>query len=146
MALVHPLHPIKHKSWNKRRNLWVGWCISSWWPRLWSINSIYHYIHTVYYSYILSEIHIRNKTWCGQDSLCHNMDMGNMWYCALVSCTPSHAIGLFFGCALFWCSVSCAVFTNCLIECYFIMMVANITRIFYGHSPHFELHTWAFCD
>ena len=32
MALVHPLHPIDNRSRNRRRNLWVGWCDSSWWP------------------------------------------------------------------------------------------------------------------
>ena len=33
MALAHPLHPIHNRSRNKRWNLWVGWCVSSWWPR-----------------------------------------------------------------------------------------------------------------
>ena len=32
MALAHPLHPIDNRSRNKRRNLWVGRCVSSWWP------------------------------------------------------------------------------------------------------------------
>ena len=32
MALAHPLHPIDNRLGNKRRNLWVGWCASSWWP------------------------------------------------------------------------------------------------------------------
>ena len=32
MALAHPLHPIRSRSRNKRRNLWVGWCVSSWRP------------------------------------------------------------------------------------------------------------------
>ena len=32
MAHAHPLHPIHNRSGNKRRNLWVGWCFSSWWP------------------------------------------------------------------------------------------------------------------
>ena len=34
MALAHPLHPIDNRSRNRRRNLWVGWCVSSWWPLL----------------------------------------------------------------------------------------------------------------
>ena len=29
MALAHPLHPIDNRSRNKRRNLWVEWCVSS---------------------------------------------------------------------------------------------------------------------
>ena len=32
MALAHPLHPINSRSRKKRRNLWVGRCVSSWWP------------------------------------------------------------------------------------------------------------------
>ena len=32
MALAHPLHPIDNRSRNRRRNLWVGWYVSSWWP------------------------------------------------------------------------------------------------------------------
>ena len=32
MALVHPLHSIDNRSRNRRRNLWVGWRVSSWWP------------------------------------------------------------------------------------------------------------------
>ena len=32
MVLAHPLHPIDNRSRNKRRNLWDGWCVSSWWP------------------------------------------------------------------------------------------------------------------
>ena len=27
MALAHPLHPIDNRSRNRRRNLWVGWCV-----------------------------------------------------------------------------------------------------------------------
>ena len=30
MALAHSLHPIHNRSRNKRRNLWVGRCVSSW--------------------------------------------------------------------------------------------------------------------
>ena len=32
MALAHPLHAIDNRSRNRRRNPWVGWCVSSWWP------------------------------------------------------------------------------------------------------------------
>ena len=31
MALAHPLHSIDNRLRNRRRNLWVGWCVSSWW-------------------------------------------------------------------------------------------------------------------
>ena len=32
-----------------------------------------------------------------QDSLYHNMDVGTMWHCALVSCTPSQSMDWFLG-------------------------------------------------
>ena len=63
------------------------------------------------------------------------MGIGTIWHCALVSCTPSLSIRLFFGCALFPCWLSlCAPFTISLIEFYFIMIftmtVVTVTRIF----------------
>ena len=53
VALAHPLHPIRSRSRNKRRNLWVGWCVSSWRPWFWPVYSI-DYIHTIHYSCNLS--------------------------------------------------------------------------------------------
>ena len=115
MALTHPLHPIKSMSRNKRRNLWVGWCVSSWWPWFWPVYSIYC-IHTTHYSRILTNQNklflrdIHTKSWCDhagvlddlilsgfrcdfsymvQYSLCHSMDIGTMWHCTLVGSTPS---------------------------------------------------------
>ena len=87
---------------NKCRNLWVGWCVSSWRPWFWPVHPIY-YIHTTHYSRILTNWNIlfprdiHNKSWyghagvldelilCGfrcafscmfQYSLCHGMDIG----------------------------------------------------------------------
>ena len=54
MALAHPLYPIRSRSRNKHRILWVGWCVSAWRPCFWSVCSIYYYIHNMYYSCILS--------------------------------------------------------------------------------------------
>ena len=54
MALAHPLHPIDNRSRNKRRNLWIGRCVSSWWPWFPSGSSvliymyIYMYVHSLY--------------------------------------------------------------------------------------------------
>ena len=66
MALAHPLHPIHNRSRNKCRNLWVGRCVSSWWPWFPSRSSvliIYIYVHSLYefcyrtYIYIQRECH-----------------------------------------------------------------------------------------
>ena len=50
MIKNHPLHPIDNRSSNRRRNLWVGWCVSSWWPLFPSRSSvlIYIYMHFLY--------------------------------------------------------------------------------------------------
>ena len=71
MALAHPLHPIWSKSRYQRRNLWVGWCVSSWRPWFWPVYSIY-YIHIILHSCNLSkwkkklfQRDIHTKSWCG---------------------------------------------------------------------------------
>ena len=45
MALAHPLHPIDNRSRNKRRNLWVGRCVSSWCPWFPSRSSVLIYMY-----------------------------------------------------------------------------------------------------
>ena len=51
MALLHPLHPIDNRSRNGRRNLWVRWYVSSWWPLFLSGGSvlIYIYMYMLFY-------------------------------------------------------------------------------------------------
>ena len=44
-ALAHPLHPINDRSRNKHRNLWVGWCVSSWRPMFSSRSFVLPYIY-----------------------------------------------------------------------------------------------------
>ena len=66
-VIYFPLHPIDNRSRNRRRNLWVGWCVSSWWPLFPSRSSvliyIYIYMHFLYkfcyrsYIYMQQECH-----------------------------------------------------------------------------------------
>ena len=78
MALAHPLHPIKSRSGNKCRNLWVGWYVSSWRPWFWPAHSIY-YIHTTHYSRILTNWNklflrdIHTKSWRGHAGVLHDL-------------------------------------------------------------------------
>ena len=51
---VQHLYPIRSRSKNKRWNLWVGWCASSWRPRFWSVHSI-NYLYTYHVSYLRSK-------------------------------------------------------------------------------------------
>ena len=102
MALAHPLHPIDNRSRNKRRNLWVGRCVSSWSPWFPSRSSvlIYMYIYIcMYIPYTSSVI-----------GSIYNGSVIQYW----PSCTPSRSI------------VECAVpglnatfcflwFTNCVL-------------------------------
>ena len=55
MALAHPLHPNVSRSWNRRRNLWVRLCVSSWWPLFPSRSFvlIYIYIYFLFYFFFL---------------------------------------------------------------------------------------------
>ena len=53
VALAHHVNPVWRWSKNKRRNVWVGWRVSSW-PWFWCIYSLYYHIHTMLYSCILS--------------------------------------------------------------------------------------------
>ena len=39
------IRSINDRSRNKRRNLWVGWCVSSWWPMFTSRSSVSLYIY-----------------------------------------------------------------------------------------------------
>ena len=102
MALAHPLHPTDNRSRNKRRNLWVGRCVSSWWP--WfpsrSFVLIYMYIymcmHIPYTSSVIGRI--------------YNGSVIQYWR----SCTPSRSIGK---CAVPGLSaIFCFLwFTNCVL-------------------------------
>ena len=79
MALAHPLHPIDNRSRNKRRNLWVGRCVSSWWPWFPSRSSVlicmYIYMYIPYTSSVIGRI--------------YNGSVIQYWR----SCTPSCSIG-----------------------------------------------------
>ena len=54
MALAHPLHPIKSRSRNKCRNLWVGWCVSPWRPWYWPMHPIYYIYIYIYIPHIIA--------------------------------------------------------------------------------------------
>ena len=81
MALARPLHPIDNRSRNKRRNLWVGWCVSSWWPWFPSRSSVlmYMYIYICMYFPYTSSVTGR----------IYNGSVIQYWR----SCTPSRSIG-----------------------------------------------------
>ena len=154
MALAHPLHPIKSRSRNKRRNLWVGWCVSSWRPWFWPVHSIY-YIHTTHYSRILTNQNmfflrdIHANSWyghagvlddlilCGfrcafscmfQYSLCHGMDVGT---CDIVrwSAAPHNRVA---NRTVFWVYVV-LVFNVIRYSCHYFL-----DRILFHHDFHHD--------
>ena len=55
MALAYPLHPIANRSRNGRRNLWVGWCVSTWWPLFPSRSCVNIYIY-IYMLFCMSSV------------------------------------------------------------------------------------------
>ena len=104
MALAHPLHPIDNGSRNRRRNLWVGWCVSSWWPLLPFASSVFIYIYI--YAFSMSSVTERIYT--------YNRSVIQYWW----SCTPSHSVGLYFwGVRSSWveCHFCFLWFTNCVL-------------------------------
>ena len=81
MALVHPLHPIDNRSRNKRRNLWVGRCVSSWWPWFPSRSSVLIYMYVYIYMCIPYTSSVIGRI--------YNSSVIQYWR----SCTPSRSIG-----------------------------------------------------
>ena len=89
MALAHPLHPIHNRSRNKRRNLWVGRCVSSWWPWFPSRSSVlitYICMCIPYMSSVTGRIYIYIYIYI------YNGSVIQYWR----SFTPSRSIGLYF--------------------------------------------------
>ena len=81
MALAHPLHPIDNRSRNKRRNLWVGRCVSSWWPWFPSRSSVLIYVYMYICMYIPYTSSVIGRI--------YNGSVIQYWR----SCTPSRSIG-----------------------------------------------------
>ena len=81
MALAHPLHPIDNRSRNKRRNLWVGRCVSSWWPWFPSRSSVLIYMYMYICMYIPYTSSVIGRI--------YNGSVIQFWR----SCTPSRSIG-----------------------------------------------------
>ena len=102
MALAHPLHPIDNRSRNRRLNLWVRWCVSSWWPLFPSRSSVLKYVCIFYMSSVLGRIYTYSRS------------VIQYWW----SCTPSHFIELYFwGVRTSWveCHFCFLWFTNCVL-------------------------------
>ena len=85
-------------------------------------------VSNVYFNYIV------------QNSLYHNMDKGTMWHCALVSCTPSQSVRLFFVCVVLVLSVIMCSFYLFLDRVLFHHDSCDYHWDFYGHHFHSELH------
>ena len=93
MALAHPLHPIDNRSRNKRRNLWVGRCVSSWWPWFPSRSFVNIYICNPYMSSVIGRIYIY-FIYIYKYIYIHTTNWSVIQYWR--SCTPPHSIGLYF--------------------------------------------------
>ena len=123
MALAHPLHPIDNRSRNKRRNLWVGRCVSSWWPYFPSRSSVLIYMYIYICMYILYTSSVIGRI--------YNGSVIQYWR----SCTPSRSIEGsarflgwmplfdFFGLPI----VSCSLIKNLILGCLWLLVfVLNI--------------------
>ena len=86
IALPHPLHPINSRLRNKRRDLWVGQSISSWWPLSLSRNSLLIYSYLYVWNFFYKSCGYRTYISIQRESVVQ------YWW----SCTPSQSIGPFF--------------------------------------------------
>ena len=90
-------------------------------------------------SCLVSDVHFNCRV---QDFLYPYMDKGNMWYCALVSCTPSQSVGLYLGVHCSGVECHCSFyyfFDRILIHHDFHHDSCDYHWDFYGHSFHFEM-------
>ena len=105
MALAHPLHPIDNRSRNKRRNLWVGRCVSSWWPWFPSRSSVFIYIYMYIYTYIYVHIYVYICIYICMYIPYTSSGIGRLYNGSVIqywpSCIPSRSTGLFLGSARF---------------------------------------------
>ena len=83
MALTHLLHLIDNRSRNRRRNLWVGWCVSSYWPLFPSRSSVLIYIYIYIYA-LLYEFCFLWFTNCVLLSDDNSLMPGCLWLLAFV--------------------------------------------------------------
>ena len=105
-----------------------SWCGHAGCVGLYDIVILYFWISNKYFRCVV------------QNSLYHNTGKGTMWQCALVSCTPSQALGQVFGCVLFRCWMSLCSFFNSLIKCYVLMMIAKIIGILWPFYSFWTTH------
>ena len=151
MALAHLHHPLEASERVSDET-----CGLYWWPSFWAVIYIYHYIHIMHYRYIiinwnklfLIDIYIQRLdmammvyrimryyecfllgcncifNFIVQDFLFYNMDkhVDIKWH-------QLHPIIVYRTTLGVYCSCVGAPFTNSLIECYFIMMVATTIGI-----------------
>ena len=138
MALAHPLHPIDNRSRNKRRNLWVGRCVSSWWPWFPSRSSVLVYMYI--YIYICMYIPYTSSV-IGR---IYNGSVIQYWR----SCTPSRSIGecavpglnailcFFFDLPIVSCSLIKNLILGCLWHLIFVLNNILILGIWCSTIPH----------
>ena len=79
---------------------------------------------------------------CIYDSLYHDMDIGTIRHCALVSCIPSQSIGLFLVCAVLVLSVIMCSLYKFLDGVQFSHDSCDYCWDFYIHCNYFDLCIW----
>ena len=149
MVLAHPLNPIDSRSRNRRWNLWVGRCASSWWSLFPSRSCVLIYIYIHLYVCILYTSSVIKLIYTYNRSVVH------YWW----SCTPSHSIRLFFGGSVWFLGwmplffvffglpiVSCSMINSLILGCLWplVFVLNNILILGIWHSTISHL-PWCFC-
>ena len=136
--LAHLLHPINRRSGNKRWNLWVEWCVSSWWPFFPSRNSVLIYVYRYIYVCILYR-----SSGCRTCIYIHRECIQYWW-----RCTTSQSIGQVYRSVRFFCWMPLVVFfgfTNCVLL-YDNKSNTRMLMIIGIRLTHFETRYFAFCN
>ena len=139
MALAHSLHAINNRSRNRLRNLWVGWCVSSWWPLFPSGSSVFIHI----YIYMHSLYEFCNMTYLYIQQACHSVlvKLHPITFYGTVCLGYARFLGwmplfVFFGLLIVSCSLINSLILGCLWLLVFVLNNNLILGIWCSTIPH----------
>ena len=133
MALAHPLHPIDNRSRNKRRNLWVGRCVSSWWPWFPSRSSVLIYMYIYIYVHSLYEFCYRSYVQRECHSVLAKLHPITFYSVRFLGLMP---LFVFFGLPIVSCSLIKNLILGCLWLLVFVLNNVLILGIWCSTIPH----------
>ena len=139
MTLAHPLHPIDNRSRNRRLNLWIGLCVSSWWPLFPPRSSvlIYIYIYILYMSSVIGRIYTYNRIQHHSVLVkLHPITFYRTLFLGSARFLGWMPLFVFFGLLTVSCSLINSVILGCLWRLVFVLNNTLILGIWCSTIPH----------